>query len=179
MGITFDEYLFFNSHYANIESRTLKRLNILKIFSHSSWHLSSQTLKYIYTALVGSIFNYSYFTVANVSSTNLNRLQSLQDRATRLIFKTEWNCPSIHLYKLSKITPIRARFIQLGCRSIAKSLKHNLNTNILIQEYLSSISSIKRSGKRATPLCIIFPYITLAFACKVFISILAIGLSAI
>ena len=34
-GITFDERLSFNIHFSNVRTRALKRLNIIKIFSHT------------------------------------------------------------------------------------------------------------------------------------------------
>ena len=44
LGITFDERLCFNKHFENLRARALSRLNIIKIFSHKSWHLSKKTL---------------------------------------------------------------------------------------------------------------------------------------
>ena len=54
-GITFDEKMSFNTHFENLRARAIKRLNIIKIFSHKSWHINSQTLINIYRALIGSI----------------------------------------------------------------------------------------------------------------------------
>ena len=50
-----------NRHFEILRDRALKRLNIIKMFSHKSWHLSTKTLKCILTALVGSIFDFSFF----------------------------------------------------------------------------------------------------------------------
>ena len=66
-GAYFDESLCFHPHFENLWARALSRLNIIKIFSHKSWHLSKKTLTCIYRALIGSIFDYSFFTVACVS----------------------------------------------------------------------------------------------------------------
>ena len=76
LGIIFDEYLCFNKHFENLKERALKRLNIIKIFSHKSWHLSHQTLCNIFKALISSIFNYSFFAFSNVSDNSINKLQS-------------------------------------------------------------------------------------------------------
>ena len=61
LGITFDEHLCFKSHTDGLRQRAIKRLNIIKIFSHKSWKLSHETLKCIYSALIGSLFTYSFF----------------------------------------------------------------------------------------------------------------------
>ena len=71
LGITFDECLCFNKHYENLRVRALKRLNIIKIFSYKSWHLNKHTLVNLYRSLIGSIFDYSAFTVSNCSDSSL------------------------------------------------------------------------------------------------------------
>jgi len=40
LGITFDESLNFKVHTENFLKRALKRLNVMKIFIHRSWHFS-------------------------------------------------------------------------------------------------------------------------------------------
>ncbi len=75
LGITFDEFLNFRVHTANLAIRARKRLNIIKIFSHKSWKLSHETLKGIYNALIGFLFVYSFFSVARIAETNLEKLQ--------------------------------------------------------------------------------------------------------
>ena len=45
LGIIFDEFLCFKDHVVMLRGRALKRLNIIKIFSHRSWQLDSNTLK--------------------------------------------------------------------------------------------------------------------------------------
>ena len=71
LEIRFDESLYFNPHFENLRARALSRLNIIKIFSHKSWHLAKKNFTCIYRALVGSIFDYSFFAVACVSGTSL------------------------------------------------------------------------------------------------------------
>ena len=56
------EYLCFDKHYANLRIRALRKLNFIKKFSHKSWHLNKKTLVSVFRALVGSIFDYSFFT---------------------------------------------------------------------------------------------------------------------
>ena len=71
LGITFDERVCFNTHFSNLRTRALKKLNIIKIFSHSSWHMNKTTLSNIYRSLIGSLFDYSFFTIACVSQSSL------------------------------------------------------------------------------------------------------------
>ena len=78
LGITFDEYLCFNKHFEKLRERSLKRLNIIKIFSHKSRHLSTDTVCNIYKSLIGSIYNYSFFAFANISNDSEKKLQTIQ-----------------------------------------------------------------------------------------------------
>ena len=87
LGITFDERLTFKVHFENLRIRALKRLNIIKIFSHKSWHLNKATLTNIYRALMGSIFDYSLFIVACCSNLCIDRIQTTQNRAIRCIYR--------------------------------------------------------------------------------------------
>ena len=77
---------------------------------------------------------------------------------------------------VGNILNVRERLLQLGCRSISKSLSMNSYTGELIQEYLGSISKIKKDCNRKTVLCMFFPYIALAFACQVFLFYCSLGL---
>ena len=153
LGVTFDEFLNFKDHTDNLVTRARKRLNIIKIFSHKSWHLSHVTLKGVYNAIISSIFNYSFFAVARIAKTNLEKLQRIQNRAIRSIYRLEWTSPSIVIHALSNLLPVRDRLIQLGERHLAKALLNNEYVFLLLQEYLGSISSIRRN-ERDTPICL-------------------------
>lgn len=162
LGITFDEHLCFNKHIDGLKSRALSRLNILKIISHSSWHLNLKTLKNIYNALISSIFTYSFFIVANASRTNLEKLQIIQNQGVKCIFKLPSKFPTLLLYPVSNIPCIKNNLIRLGCRRITKSLAHNSNTIELVLDYLMSISSIRRNSGIHTPLCCFLPIVAMA-----------------
>ena len=171
LGITFDEKLCFNTHFENLRIRALKRLNILRIFSHKSWHINRKTLTNIYSALIGSIFDYSFFSSACISDTSLGLVQRIQNRAIRCIHRLKWDSPTKDLFSISGILFIRERFFQLGARYILKAIcNKNLFLCQLIREYIRSMSAITARGHiMSTPLCYITSLIALSFACIVFI----------
>ena len=105
LGITFDEKLCFNTHFENLRIRALKRLNILKIFSHKSWHINRKTLTNIYNlpASFPSV-DYSFFSVAYVSDTSLGLRE----------FKTE---PFDASRGSSGVVFLKKRFFQLGAKN--------------------------------------------------------------
>ena len=72
------------------EREQLKDLSLLKIIRHKSWGLSlNNTLIRVFLSLIGSIIAYSFFTLVNVSITNLNKLQAIQNRAIWLIYRLD------------------------------------------------------------------------------------------
>ena len=81
----------------------LTRLNIIKIFSHRSWHISKKTLLNIYRTLIGSIFDYSFFNIASVANSNLNLIQTVQNRAILCVYKLLWDSPTIYLFRISRV----------------------------------------------------------------------------
>ena len=86
LGVTFDESLNFSTHIQDLRCRALKRIPIIKCLSKRFWHLSTKSLSQIYSSLIESLFNYSFFTKALISDSNLKLLQTIQDRAIRSIF---------------------------------------------------------------------------------------------
>ena len=127
------------------------------------------TLKTIYKSLVGSLFGYSFFVIANISESCISSLQRVQNSAIRCIYKLPFNSLNHLLYPISNILPLKERFKQLGCRHLAKAMNQNMFIIQLVNEYLGSISAITAKHKAATPFCIFFPIVALAFACKIFI----------
>ena len=170
LGIIFDEYLCFNKHYENLRVRALKRFNIIKIFSYKSWHLNKHTLLNLYRSLIGSIFDYSSFTVSNCSKTSLMSLQTIQNRALRCIFKLPWDSPSDGLFDISGILPLKERFLQLGSRYLLKTFcYHNKLVGVLVSEYISSFSEITARKGLTTPLCLLLSLLAISFSCIVVI----------
>ena len=152
-----------------------EQLNVLtKIFSHSSWHLDHLTLKGIYRALIGSIFDYSFFSIANVSITNMARIQTVQNRALRCIYKLPWDSSTEILFPISNILPVKSRFLQLGCRYTLKALASNKPlTKFLINEYFASKSEITKIKKLGTPLCMFFNLICMSY-CVIAVIVLGV-----
>ncbi len=180
LGITFDERLCFTTHFANLRVRALRRLNIIKIFSHKSWHLNKKTLITVYRALIGSIFDYSFFTISNCSETALESIQRVQNRAIRCIYRLPWDSPTDRLFDISGVLFLKQRFTQLGSRYLLKALYFK-NKFIITQvsEYFRAYSvlnskklQIQEMSKRktlivCTPLCTFCTMVALSYGCLV------------
>ncbi len=105
--------------------------------------MTKKTLTCIYRALVGSIFDYSFFAVAFVSETSLGLVQRVQNRAIRCIYRLEWESPTKELFSTSGVLNVKERLLQLGACYLTKAIKRQ-NPFIcpLISEYIRSWSAI-------------------------------------
>ena len=96
-----------------------------------------------------------FFAVARIAKTNLDRLQRVQNRAIRCIYRLEWTSPTDMIHSISNLVPVRDRLVRLGERYLTKAAANNPNVALLLQEYLDSISSIRRN-EIDTPLCLFY-----------------------
>jgi len=128
------------------------------------------TLLNIYRALVGSIFNYSFFGVNRIAYTNIQKLQVIQDRVIRCIFREQWNCSSYSLGKLSGVLSVKKRLSQLGCKYLTKAIANkNPLTSLLVKEYYNSRSTYRKNGGISTTLCLFTSLNSILYALKIFI----------
>ena len=61
LGIRFDFMLSFKNQIDYLITTIRKRMNILKVISHKSWFLKTETLANIYKILIRSVLDYSMF----------------------------------------------------------------------------------------------------------------------
>jgi len=104
-------------------------------------------------APICSLFVYSFFSIARIAKTNIDRLQKVQNRAIRSIYRLEWTSPIDLIHSMSNLLLVRDRLIEIRKKYLPKAVCNNSNVCLLLGEYLDSISSIRRKEKY-TPLCI-------------------------
>lgn len=138
LGIRFDRHLTFTNQIEYLKDACVNRLNIIKILSHKSWHLSKTTLVQIYNTLIRSIIEYSAILRPMISNTNLNQLQIIQNNAIRIIFKQKIDTKICDLHKMANIKPITDRLDELRGRYVRGALcVNNPMIATLKDEYLS------------------------------------------
>ena len=123
LGVTFDPTLSFRKQTEVIRAKCLGRLNVIKILSHRSWKLTQDTLVAIYRTLVGSVIDYSFFMVSQLSDRTMKRVQVIQNSAMRYIFKKSRKCPTEILCSLSDLPRVGARMLELNDRYFEASCK--------------------------------------------------------
>jgi len=171
LGVVFDKTLSFNRHFENLRARALKRLNLIKIFSHKSWGLSTKTLKCIYRALVGSIFDYSFFAVVNVSTAMIQRLQTIQNAAFRRIHHLPRRTRVTKILELSEMMNVKDRMISLGLRYLAKAMRRNPLIKQIVAEFISTRS--KYTWFVGSPLAVLMPLTAVAKAIYIYCNFMA------
>jgi hypothetical protein len=123
--------------------KCLKWLNIVKIFSHRSWKLNNRTLISIYRSLIESII--AFFAVSCVSNTTISRIQTLQNRAVRIIFYLPFDSPTAQLYSHSKLLSIKSRMLQLNARySLKFIIFNNTLTLLTLNNYTANFNKFKK-----------------------------------
>ncbi len=155
-----DESLCFKTNANNIKEKCLKRLNITKILSHPKWKLSTKTLVSLYRSLIGSIIDYSFFTISEISISILDFLQSIQNQAIRLIFKQNYDASTATLNSISNVKPINERFNFLLVLYITNARQSNPLIIQLIDEYNGAINSIIKKESDSTPLTYFYRHIS-------------------
>jgi len=113
LGITRDESLRFKNNAVKIKEKCMSRLNIIKILSHKKWKLSKNTLESLYRSLIGSVIEYSFFTISEISINTLNYLQAIQNQAIKLIHNLDTKTSSYTLNTSNNLKPINERLNQL------------------------------------------------------------------
>ena len=113
LGITLDESLRFKNNAIKIKGKCMSRLNIIKILSHKKWKLSKNTLESLYRSLIGSVIEYSFFTISEISINTLNYLQAIQNQAIKLIHNLDTKTSSYTLNTSNNLKPINERLNQL------------------------------------------------------------------
>jgi exonuclease III len=154
LGVYFDERLTFARQVKEIRNKSLQRLNIIKIISHKSWMLNKKALLNTYFCLVRSVLDYSFIINCVISSTNLQILQRVQNRAIRYIFRPQFGTNLTDLAAQNGILRVEERLESLFTSFIMKGLIHNNPlVSTLIKEYKRGFEA--RSCKVRTCLCAI------------------------
>ncbi len=152
LGIMFNESLSFVSQINRMKSNCIQRLNIIKILSHKSWKLDTNTLVSIYKSLVGSVLDYSSFLCPRLSDSLMKSVQAVQNRAMRSIFHRPRDETTARLCELSGLGLVRERMSHLNDKYFRKAIH---SENVLITDLLWDFTEVYTVSQTAvkTLLC--------------------------
>ena len=107
LNITINNKLSFKQHIILLENRVARSVGII---TKVSYYFPFNTLITIYHALVHLQLLYALPIWASTYKTYLNKLEKLQNKALRIIFKTPLRDPITPLYRLSEILKLNELF---------------------------------------------------------------------
>lgn len=87
LGVIFDQRLTWEPNTRKIVEKGYKRLNLIRMISSQSANPKPDLLSNLYKATIRSIFEYGSISYINAADVHLEKLQSLQNQALRVILK--------------------------------------------------------------------------------------------
>ena len=134
LGINFDPGLTFESHFNEIINKFSSKLNLLKILSSKHYGLKTKTLTTVYKLTIHSIIQYSMLPYHITRKKIKKKLQIIQNKALKIIFKVNRNTSNKILHAIANISTIEQRLKNLTknyiTRSIDEEIKEIINSNI-------------------------------------------------
>lgn len=98
LGLYFDSpQLRFGNHIVELKRDCLKRIDLMKTFSSSTWGASSQILRNFYISYIRSKLDYGSNLYGYAAKTNLKKLDSIQNSALRLMLGGRKSSPILSL----------------------------------------------------------------------------------
>jgi hypothetical protein len=131
LGCTFDTTLAMNAH---IDIIIEKIKPIVAVLSRLKWTLTTNVLFKIYFANVHSHLMYAAMVYGNANSSNLKRLQTLQNRALKSVLKLNIDHNTVTLYQhlKGKVLPIKGIQYWAALKWAFKVKRGDFKTNIPI-----------------------------------------------
>ena len=134
LGVTLDSRSNFSKCVDEIVNKCTSRLNILKVLGQKSWKLKNDTIKAIYFSLIRSIIDYNSIIYPLLSKLNQRKIDSIQYKALRIVYKQPIKTKTSTLLELAKTTSISDRITELNKRYLNNCI---INNNELIVELIS------------------------------------------
>ena len=115
LGVTLDSRLTFSRHIEELTSRVAKRANILRAVANSTWGWRKEDLRRIYLSHVHSVINYAGSGWQPwISNTNINNLETAQNKCLRIISTQALSAP---------VEALRA---ETGVQSVNSTIQANI-----------------------------------------------------
>ena len=134
LGVIFDPTWTFSKHAAEIARRSSKNMNILQALSDSDFGKDKECLLLTYKLFIRSIINYAAPIVyPNYSSTSIEKLQKVQNRALRLVLGCHSLSSIDHLHAEAKELLVKDHLRLLSSQFLAKALQPHHVSNLYVK----------------------------------------------
>ena len=120
---------------------------------------------------MGSLFDYSFFSLANVSKSTIQKLQVIQNSAFRRIHHLPPRTRVAEILEISQMLMVKDRMTSLGCRYIVKAMQ----TNPLNQQMIAVFwnTRVKYTWFVGSPFVVIIPLLAIAKSIYIYCSFTA------
>lgn len=141
LGVVFDSTLTWSGHISYIEHKVSVLCGAMRRVSD---FVNRKTLLSFYYAYIHSLFQYVVVVWGNACKSRLKKLQVLQNRCLKVIFRLPYLYPTLDLYsdRSHSILPIRG-LLELQTCTIVHAIRYNTDThhNLDLPIYSSSRST--------------------------------------
>jgi hypothetical protein len=130
LGLILDPKLTYNSHIINTYNKSKQTLQVLKALTSTSWGKQKETIVNTYKTITRPIIEYSATVWGPIaSSTNINKLQIIQNSALRLATGHTLDTNTTHIHNETKVLPLNThiKLLSSQLRSKTQEIKHPLN----------------------------------------------------
>ena len=122
LGVTYNTSMSFAPHINNIVQKCRPRLNALRAVAGTTFGQNKETLTFVYKQHIRSVIDYASPAWAPViSNTQLNKLQTTQNTALRIILGCTQSTPIEHLHAETKILSVKQHLDMRGAQFLASA----------------------------------------------------------
>ena len=130
LGLVFDPKLNYNKHIAHLTNKGKKSTKLLKALTSTTWGKNKETLTITYKAIIRPKLEYANtITTPIASNTNINKLQTIDNTAKRIITGCTSDTNTNHLHNETSMLPLKTHFKLHGSllKQKAYSIHHPLH----------------------------------------------------
>ena len=123
LGMQIDQKLSWKEHLKSLKVDCIKRLDLLKCISHTSWGSDRTTMMRLYRAIIRSKLDYGSAFYGTATESNLKIIDPVHNAAIRLCTGAYKSSPVISLYAESGEPSLETRRRQLLLQYYARTLQ--------------------------------------------------------
>ena len=109
LGVKLDKRLTWAPHIANMESKAIKKMAVMKKLAGTKWGANANILKQVYSGSVRPQLEYGATSWGTAAKTNTNKLNKVQNASLRIITGAMKTTPITEMEKTAKIQPLDDR----------------------------------------------------------------------
>ena len=123
---TNDTSMTFKQHVTNIKNKVTPRLNALRSLANTTFGHDKETTKTVYKQYIRSVMDYgSPAWAPNLAETHHNTLQTIQNKALKIITGCTATTPTDHIHQETKVLKVKDHLDMRGTQTLAAAITNN------------------------------------------------------